>query len=467
MASSSDMDGDDDEDDDTPLAMLPASTSAAKHTAPSAEQTPAGPVRQLPQLTNPASTDIPDALPASSSTFGEQSDTPAARQSVQVKTALFPSMQEAAGRATNAATITPHRGDIGPLDAAERIEDATAVPSATALPSAEARQAVQSSLAQVKGDITQGRHNPHQPAVSMQERQANMVSGLQAVPDPSTSAEAGIVDNPQLTNHQDQLISDSQPEGSPGLSSQGPPCPAEGMPASVTDTAAPVHSSAIATLQAAGDAAFTHTAHNTQQKKKQSYSNPGDGSPVVNSSTSLLQAEEEAARLAVLLAPPVYRPPARAHQLASMGTEAPVREISISRTQAPLQAQSGSTQAAILAADKALLARVQSQACNSGTAEVDSPETVQRQYSTARGLPTSTGSAQLPGQSRQATIQHEDAEVTASSGLQQLGMQVNQQRLKNGGGLEAAHDGQAPSSKQGRAPDIHEEDAADVVIPDR
>ena len=468
MASSSDMD-DDDEDDDTPLAMLPTSTSATKHTAPSAEQTPAESVRQLPQLPNSASSDVPDAFPASSLTPGEQSDMSAARQSLQVKAALLLSLQEAAGNATDAPTITPYTGDTSPLNAAERTEDATAVTAATALPSAEARQAVQSSPSQVEVDMSHGRHEPHQPAVGMQDRQANMASGLQAVPGPDKSAEAGTMDNPQPTHHQGQIISDSESEGPPGRSSLGAPCPAEGMPGSVNDTAAPVHSSAVTTLPAASDAAASPSAHHTQQQpQQQSCNDPAasDGPLVVNSSDSLLQAEAEAARLAVLLAPPVYQPRALAHQLACMATGGAVQDISISHTQAPLQAQSGSTQAASMAADKALLARVQSQACNSWTVQVEMPETGQT-LQAAGGLPTSPGCAQLLGHARQASIQQEDAEVTASSGLQQLAMQVNQQGLKHCGGLEVANDGPASSSEQGRTLLIHEEDAADVVIPDR
>ena len=456
------------DDDDKPLAMLPASTSAARHTAPSAEQTPAGPARQLPQLSNPVSSDIPDALPAFSSTPGEQSDMPAAGQSMQVKTALLPSMQHAASGATDLPATTSHRGDTGPLDAAERTDNAVSVPSsAAALPSAEARQAVGSSPAKVKGSVTQGRHDPPQPAVSMQERQANMASGVQAVSDPGKRAEAGSVDNPQPTDHQNHLVSDSESEGPSGKSL---PHPVEGMPGCATDTAAPEHTSAVITLEAAGDAAPSPSPCHTQQQPQQQHSSndpaAGDGCTVVDSSVSLLQAEAEAARLAVLLAPPVYRTPALAHQLACMGTGLPVQNTSTSCTQAPLHAQSGSPQPASMATDKALPAEVQSGACKSRIAEAESLEAVQS-LQAAGGLPTLLGAAQLPGHSRQDSLQQENAEVAASSGLQQLAMQVNQCRLKNCGDLEAVNEGPASSFEQEDMTMIYEEDAADVVIPDR
>ena len=455
----------DDDDDDTPLAMLPTVTSAAKHTAPSAEQTPAEPVRQLPQLTNTASSDNPDALPASSSNFGEQSDMLAAWQSVQVKTTLLSSMQDAAGMATDAPTIAPRLGDTIPLDAAERTNNATAVPAATALPSAEARQAVRSSPPQVKIDMTQSRHDPHQPAVSMQEQHANMSSGLQFVPAPSESAEAGIVDNPQPTNQQDQLISDSESEGPAGLLSQVSPRPAEDMPASVTDTMVPVHSSAVTTLQAAAPSPSTH---HTRHHKQQLSNNIGasDGSHVVDSSESLLQAEAEAARLAVLLAPPFYRPPALAQRLACMGTGVPFQNTSTGCAQASLHAQSGSPQAASIMASKALPANVQSRACNSRIAEAELPEPV-RNLQAAGGLSTSPGSAQLLEHSRQDSMQQDSAEVAAPAGLQQLAMQVERQRLKICGDLGAVNKGPASSFEQEHAAVIHQEDAADVVIPDR
>ena len=459
-----------DDEDDTPLAMLPASTSAARHTALSAEQTPVGPVRQLPQLSNPASSDIPDALPASSSTPGEQSDTPAAGQSVQVKTALLPSMQDAAHQATDLPTSTPSRGDTCSLDAAERTDGEVAVPSTTALPSAEARQAVCSSPAQVEGDMAQGRHDPPQPAVSMREQKANMASGLQAVSGPRKSAEAGRVDNPHPTHHQDHLISDSESEGPSGILLPGASSPAEGMPGPVTDAAAPVHTSNMITLEAAGEPSSSpcHTQQQPQQQHSTNDPAAGDGSTVVNSSVSLLQAEAEAARLAVLLAPPVYRPPALAHQLACMGTGLPVQNTgtSTSCTQAPLHAQSGSPQAASMAADKVLPAEVQSGTCESRIAEAEWPELVQC-LQAAGGLPTLLKVAQLPGHSRQNSMQQQNAEAAASSGLQQLAMQVNQHRLKSCGDSEAVNEGPASSFEQEDATVIHEADAADVVIPDR
>ena len=468
-ASSSDMD--DDDDDDTPLAMLPTSTSTAKHTACSTEQTPAGPVRQLLKLTNPASSGIPDALLASSSNPDEQADMPAAGQSMQVKTALLPSKQDAAGEATDTPVVTPHREDTGPLAAAKRTEDAAAAPSATALPSAEARQAVSSSTAKVEGDMTQGRHDPHQPAASVQERKANTASGPQAVPAPG--AEAGIVVNPQPLYHQDQLISDSESEGPPFLSLQSRTCPAESMPGSVTEAVATVHASVTTTLQAAGDATPIsnpcHTRYQLQQQQQQQSSNnpaASDGSPVVNSSESLLQAEAEAARLVVLLAPPVYRPPALAHQLADMGTGVPVQNTSTSCTQASLHAQSESPQAASVMAGEPLPANVKSGTRKCRTAEAELPGPPQY-LQAARGLSTSLGSAQLPEQSRQDSMQQENADLAALSGLPQLAMQVNRQRLKTGGDLGAVNEGPASAFEQEHAAVIHEEDAADVVIPDR
>ena len=463
-ASSSDMD----DDDDTPLAMLPTSTSTAKHTARSTEQTPAEPVRQLLQLTNPASSGIPDALLAPSSNLDEQADMPAAGQSMQVKTALLPSIQDAAGEATDTPVVTPHREDTSPLAAAKRTEDAAAAPSATALPSAEARQAVSSSTAKVEGDMTQGRHDLHHPAASVQERKANTASGPQAVP--AHSAEAGIVVNPQPLYHQDQLISDSESEGPPFLSSQSRTCPAEGMPGSVTEAAATVHASATTTLQAAGDAtpisSPCHTRHQLQQQQSSNNPAASDGSPVVNSSESLLQAEAEAARLVVLLAPPVYRPPALAHQLADMGTGVPVQNTGAGCTQASLHAQSGSPQAASAMAGEPLPANVQSgtRKCRTAEAELPGPP---RYLQAAGGLSTSLGSAQLPEQSRQDSMQQENADLAALSGLPQLAMQVNRQRLKTGGDLGAVNEGPASAFEQEHAAVIHEEDAADVVIPDR
>ena len=452
----------DDDEDDTPLAMLPVSTSRAGHTAPSAEQTPAGPVRQLPQLSNPACNDTPAA---SSSTPHEQSDLPAAWQSMHVKAAWLPSMQGA----TDAPALTPHTGIAGALDAADRTEDAAAVPQATASPPAEARQEVHSSPAKAKGDMNQDRRYPQEPAVSMQELQITVASGLQAIPDFGTFLAADAVDRAQPSDRQDHLVSDSESEGPPGMSSQVLPSSPEEVLGSVNNMAAPVHSSATTYLEANSNAAPTTGPLQSQQQLQQQqacYSPAADAVfPVDTSSESLLQAEAEAARLALLLAPPVYHPPALGEQLVQLGTGLPVHDSGTASIHAPRHAHSESAQAKSIMAGKAMLVNEQSQPSDTRTAEVELLGTVQHLQAAGESSAW-LGPALLPGPPRQGSMQQENAKVAAVNGLQQLAMQVNEQRLEEFGDPEMADERPAASSEQEHAV-LLEEEAADVVIPDR
>lgn len=446
--------------------MLPVSTSRAGHTAPSAEQTPAGPVRQLPQLSDPACSGTPAALPASSLTPHEQSDTPAAQQSMQAKAVGLPSMQDA----TETPALTAHTNIAGPWDAADRAGDAAAVPQASLLPPAETRQEVHISPAKAEEDMTQDRHDPtQQPAVSMQELPTSMAFGPQAVPDLRRSPAADSVGPAQPSDHQDHLVSDSESEGPPGMASQLLPSPAEDVPDIVTNTALPVHSSAMTLLEADSNAAPTTSPQQPQQQlqQQQAYSSAAADAvfPVDTSSRSLLQAEAEATRLALLLAPPVYRPPALAEQLAQLGTGLRVQNTGTSSIHALLHAQVESPQANSMKADEAMLVNVQSHASDTWTAEAESPGTVQH-LQAAGELCASQGPALLPGPSTQGSMQQKNAKVAACSGLQQLAMKVNEQRLKECGDPEVAHERASASSEQEHAV-LHEEDAADVVIPDR
>lgn len=453
----------DDDDDDTPLAMLPA--SRARHTAPSADHTPAGPVRQLPQLTHPACSDTPAALPASSLTRHEQSDTCAAWQSMQVKAPWVPSMQGA----TDVPALTPHTGIAGPLDAADT-EAAAGVPQATALPPAGTRQEVHSSPAGVEEDMAQDRHDPQQPAVSMQEVQTTVASGLQAVPDIRGFPAADAGDTALPSDHQDHLVSDSELEGLPSLSSQVLASLAEGVLGSViTNMASPVQRSPMTLLKADSNAATSTSPRQSQQQPQQQQANESPKAdavfPVANSSQSLLQAEAEAARLAVLLVPPVYHPPALAEQLAQMGTGLHLQTTGTASIHASLHAQAGSLQASSMKVDEATLVNEQSCARNIGTAETELPGTVQHLHA-AGEVPTSLGPALSRGPSMQGSLQQQNAKVAAVSGLQELAMQVHEQRLKECGDAEVAKERPAASSEQ-EHPVFHAEDAADLVIPDR
>lgn len=446
--------------------MLPVSTSRGEHTAPSAEQTPAGPVKQLPQLSNPASSDTPPALPASSLTPHEKSETPAAQQSVQAtKAAWLPSLQDT----TDAPGPTPHTGIAGALDAAGRSEAAKAVPQPTASPPAEARQEVHLSPVRAEEDMNQDRHDPQQPAVSMQELQITMASGLQAVPDLRDLPAANAVDTAQPSDPQDHLVSDSESEGSPGMSSQLLPWPAEDVPGPATNTAAPVHSSAPALLEADSNAAPTTSPRQSQQwpQQQQACCSPAADAvfPVDTSSESLLQAEAEAARLALLLAPPIYHPPALAEQLVQLGTRLPVHNSGTASIHAPLHAHSGPAQTKSIMAGKSMLANVKSCASNTRTAEAQLPGTIQHLQAAGESS-ASLGPALLPGPFTQGSMQQENAKVAAVNGLQQLAMQVSEQRLKECGDPEVADERPAAPSEQEHAV-FHEDEAADVVIPDR
>ena len=418
-------------------------------------------------------------------------------------------MQDAAADATNVLTKNQNTGDAGPVDAADTTYDVAAGSQATAQPVAQARQSLHSSTAEAEGGVTHDSHSQHGLAVSVRELQPSITCVLRAVPESGSVVAADIPGVPQPTDHQDDLISDSESERPPPLSSQAASClvdvhvsgqnisslqqgtdshlgmAREGghsdaatalpnsmpqvLPSSVNDAAAAVHSSPTPIMEA-DDIAVPPTGPGQalQQQHRLSYDRRGGDTlafPVADSSESLLQAEAEAARLALLLAPPVYRPPAQAHQLAQMGTGVPVENPGTGSIQASLHAQFGTVQAVGMMADDALPTNVQSRDCKLGTAEADSADTVQR-LPAAEGLPTSLQSAQRLGHSKQESTLQEPAKVAPSSGLQQLALQVNQQRLKTCGDPETGSERPVARPKQECAVAL-EEDAADVVIPDR
>lgn len=188
--------------------------------------------------------------------------------------------------------------------------------------------------------------------------------------------------------------------------------------------------------------------------------------PVVGSSASLLQAEAEAARLATLLAPPVYRPPALAHQLAEIGSRLPANNASTGSIQAPLHAQSGAATESSSPSQKAgdvPSAKVRSITCPDGAAEAGPPGMVQHP-DVVEGSSTLTKLLELPGVTRQDLMKQGTSGVVPSSDLQQLVTQGNQQEAKNDG--HVLEERPVTQDKQARAVSL-EEEGADVVIPDR
>lgn len=190
--------------------------------------------------------------------------------------------------------------------------------------------------------------------------------------------------------------------------------------------------------------------------------------PVVGSSESLLQAEAEAARLAMLLAPPVYRPPALAHQLAEIGSRLPADNASTGSIQAPLHAQSGAPTESSCPNQKGgdvPSANVQSTACQDGAAEAGPPGVAQHP-DVVEGLSTATKLLELPGETRQDLMQQGTSEVVPFIDLQQLATQVNQQGARSDGLVDPGDEMPVTLDKQAHDVSL-EEEGADVVIPDR
>ena len=172
------------------------------------------------------------------------------------------------------------------------------------------------------------------------------------------------------------------------------------------------------------------------------------------SSESLLQAEEEATRLARLLAPPVYRPPAIVQQLATLGSTLPLQPISKAVAHgtpadaSPAAGQSGIAQALVGEAGQ------HPQAHAGLPVSEASPE----QESVAQT--TSTKLQQL-----MLNAQQEAAEATPSSGLQDMAVQIIKERLQCTDPAERDQSAVSEAAQHQALPSL--QDTADVIVPDR
>lgn len=525
--------------------MLPASASTAQRTAATAAQTPTGLISHLPQVTDPASLGNPAALLPRSSDPHELSNTAAAGHNVQVKATVPSSIQVAAGTSPDLPARERHPGKASCSDAA--VSAVTPVLQATTQPAVKATQAVPISTAEAGSCVTHDTPPQGELAVSMQGLQTGRPPGVHTVP--SSSGGVPAADTPQPADQQDDLLSDSDTESSPGspVSKQTPhhntplaedrhspaaaalqghgmpvgplqavsndkgsqggavmpsssdirlaahspvpegcfplpqgtdaqpsmPCQsgtatAETMASQLLskETAAPA--CVIALESGSGATPVTSPGPELQQLQLQDHPEAGIALPVVGSSASLLQAEAEAARLAVLLAPPVFCPPALTHHLAETGAGLPAENASTGSMQAPpLHAQLGAppkSSSPKMMAGGASTAYLQFTSCQAGTAEAEPSITEQRLHVVER-LPSSIKLPELLQESGQDSMQQKPAKMVPSSGLQ-LRVQVNQERLKSDVAHEFGDETPVTQFAQERAVSP-EEDGADVVIPDR
>lgn len=383
-----------DEDDDMPLAMLPASASAARRPAASPSNTPASlasqPSHPPTSLNNAAKTDLShqqheldSSGPAVLSSLAEETSRqgeelahaapavlPAEDTSIDMQTS--PTAGGAKGKGLNSEAIGGSASDPGGSPAAQpamsdRLQDRAALPGRAA-----------STSPPGLSTAWQHAHEPHQFAAATaadDDADASRLLAPQVVSLISDSESEGPAQQPadaQLSPQHAAASGESsppshgatadktlvQPEHSNGKTTQhsGPPDRQQPLAAATSSATAMLGtSSAMASedgtlyeLPASShlptppaattvhtDDALLHLPHQRGLAEQQ-HSSPrglvgvdpaasglmasGSGRvPLQDSSESLQQAEAEAARLAQLLPPVIYRQPSQARQLAISG----------------------------------------------------------------------------------------------------------------------------------------------------
>lgn len=571
--------------------MLPASTSAAKAAATPSEQTPSGPLKQTPALTNPASTDeanAPTLLPASLPAQ-PVSSTPAAQQSRQSEAVLLPGMPaamaeplhnptghdatnqeavstDATGRTADMASAAishdlalDHVKDqaVVPAEATDNAGDTAQGMQAHAQHAGQTAEDVQGSTVQAEGGIRQDSNSLHQPDDSTQDLQARQNC---LTTEPEAAVRVAISDaasSPQAAGDANNLISDSESEdllgttnpASTGSISRGsvsstgikqdaaaaspeaqavsasplqqatqppdnlkedaslPPssnsqvmleggsCQAERAlepsvlqqsstiqppvpllhstvdplcssgSLSLAVEAAPLPSSAPSLPEAGAMAA----PHSSAGQRQQQPTTAGDGSPastvvpVHGSSESLLHAEAEAAHLAMLLAPSVYRPPALAQQLEALGKGVQAQHSNESPVQMLPKVLPDAALSTSIVVTAETPADVMGTAAVSRQVELSDREQPPK---VPGDEPVLKADSKNGRQGKEDVAEQEGAKTKTSNGLQQLAVQVARNRLPHPGTSELARPWPASGLEQERTlPQL--QDAADLVIPDR
>ena len=241
--------------------------------------------------------------------------------------------------------------------------------------------------------------------------------------------------------------------------------PAVGAAPLPSSTPALPGAGAIATAGAIAPAAlFSSADQNLQQPQEATEVSPaGAVAPEHGSSESLLHAEAKAARLAALLAPPVYSPPALAQQLEALGEELPVQHTDESPVQTPLKALPDA------ARPTSMVVTAEGQAAVTGTAAVSRQlelSGAKQHVKVQSDVPVVEADSKPGRQDKEDSVEQEGAKTVPSNGLQQLAVQLGRNRLSCSGNSELARPWPASGLEQQRAlPQL--QDAADLVIPDR